>query len=274
MWGSDWFEVDGTRLEARTWGPPPDRAPTLVLLHEGLGCVALWRDFPERLAAATGWGVLAYSRAGYGTSDPCDLPRPVDYMTDEAVRVLPQVLDQAGIRRSVLLGHSDGGSISALYGGHVRDHRIRGMILLAPHFFVEDVSVQAILAARDAYARGLRERLSRYHANVDTAFRGWNEAWLNPAFREWDITETLWPLQVPVLAIQGDQDPYGTRAQVDVIAQQMYAPAEVHLLDDCGHAPHQDHPHKVMNLVSDFLTRLERIEAAGPGTGAVGTILA
>jgi len=257
-----WIEAGGARLEARVWGPPPDVAPSIVMLHEGLGSVGLWRDFPERLAAATGWGVLAYSRQGHGQSDPCALPRPLDYMTIEGQRVLPQVLDAVGFQRGVLLGHSDGASIAALYMGGVRDHQVRGLILLAPHFFVEDCSIEAITAARIAYEESdLRARLARHHAHVDAAFRGWNDAWLDPGFRDWDITETLGSLRVPVLAVQGLDDPYGSRAQVEIVEREMYAPAKVHLIGNCGHAPHLEHPEKVLALVADYLARLARIDA-------------
>lgn len=256
-------EADGARLEVRSWGPGPDAQRTIVLLHEGLGSVSAWRDWPERLADETGWGVVAYSRRGYGRSDPAPLPRPINYMEYEAEVVLPQVLDAIDFRRGVLLGHSDGGSIAALNLGGVRDHRIRGAILMAPHFFVEDCSVDAIRKAREAYEKGdLRSRLQRHHDDVDNAFRGWNDAWLNPDFRDWDITQALWPIQVPVLAIQGAEDPYGTRAQVDVIGEEMYAPAEIHLLDGCGHAPHRDRAETTLKLIVDFLRRLERIDFA------------
>ncbi len=178
------LELDGQIIETAWWGPPPDQAPTLVLLHEGLGCVALWRGFPERLAAATGCGVFAYSRFGYGQSAPAALPRPLTYMHEEAEDVLPRILDAAGIRRAVLVGHSDGASIAALYAGSRQDFRIAGLVLIAPHFFVEDVTVASIEAARIAYRDSdLRARLGRYHADPDNAFRGWNDVWLDPAFR-------------------------------------------------------------------------------------------
>ena len=262
--GTDlWIQTDRARLEAQCWGPSPDIAPTIVMLHEGLGCIALWRDLPERLAEATGCGVLAYSRQGYGRSDPCELPRGIDYMHVEGEVVLPAVLDAIGFRRGVTLGHSDGGSIAALHLGGVRDHRVRGAILLAPHFFVEDCSVQAIASAGKDYRSGdLRDRLARYHTDVDCAFLGWNQAWLNPAFRSWNITQALTYLQVPVLAFQGMDDPYGTRAQVDVIAEEMYAPAEIHLMEGVGHAPHRDRPDEVLEVIGDFLHRLARIDDA------------
>ena len=262
--GADlWIQTDSARLEARCWGPPPADAPSIVMLHEGLGCVGLWRDLPARLAAATGWGVLAFSRQGYGRSDPCDLPRPIDYMEREAERVLPQVLDAIGFRRGVTLGHSDGGSIVALHLGGVRDHRVRGAILIAPHFFVEDCSIRAIEAAREAYETGdLRDRLARYHTDVEAAFLGWNQAWLDPRFRGWDITQALWYPQVPILALQGLADPYGTRAQVEIIEAEMYAPSEIHLMQGCGHAPHRDRPDEVIETIADFLARLDRIDRA------------
>ena len=174
--------LDGRTLETQWWGPGPDAAPTLVLLHEGLGCVALWRDFPEALAAATGCGVFAYSRFGYGGSDSVALPRPMSYMHDEAVDVLAAVLDAAGVRRAVLLGHSDGGSIAAIHAGAVRDPRVVGVVLMAAHFFVEDLNIASIRAIKENYEQGdLRARLARYHRDVDVAFRGWNDAWLDPA---------------------------------------------------------------------------------------------
>ena len=253
-----WLETDQGRLEARCWGPPPDRRPTLVLLHEGLGSVGLWRDLPARLTAETGWGVLAYSRAGYGRSSPCPLPRPLDYMQREATLVLPQVLEIIGFRSGVTLGHSDGGSIAALHLGEAPDPRIAGTILIAPHFFVEDCSIQAIAAARDAYETGnLREKLARHHDDVDCAFLGWNQAWLDPAFRDWNISDTLHRIHSPLLAFQGLSDPYGTRAQVDPIPDATPAPARICLLDGCGHAPHQEQPDRVIGEIRDFLAELQ-----------------
>ena len=175
--------IDRRFLETRWWGPPPEAAPTLVLLHEGLGCVALWRDFPEALAAATGCGVFAWSRFGYGGSDPVSLPRPMRYMHDEALEVLPRVLDAADVRRAVLVGHSDGGSIAAIHAGTVHDPRVLGVVMIAAHFFVEDINIASIRGIKEDYEHGdLRRRLARYHRDVDVAFRGWNDAWLDPRF--------------------------------------------------------------------------------------------
>jgi pimeloyl-ACP methyl ester carboxylesterase len=253
----------GASLEARCWGPPPDEAPTLVLLHEGLGSAGLWRDLPAGLAQATGWGVLAWSRAGYGASDPCPLPRPLDYMEREATEVLPRVLDAVRFRRGVLVGHSDGATIAALYAGTVGDFRVRGLVLMAPHFFVEDVSLRSIAAARQAYESGdLRTRLAPHHADPDAAFRGWSDAWLHPGFRNWNITPALDYIRVPVLAIQGADDDYGTPAQLEAL-EAVPAPVEAHLLPGCRHAPHLERPEATLRLIGDFLARLEAIEVAG-----------
>jgi len=257
------LDIDGVALEGRCFGPAPDAAPTVVLLHEGLGCAALWRDFPERLARATRYGVFAYSRRGYGQSDPAVLPRPLDYMTREALDVLPQVLDAIGFREGVLVGHSDGASIAAIYGGSVQDHRVRGLVLMAPHFFTEAMGLSAIGKARAAYETGdLRARLAKYHREVDNAFRGWNDAWLDPAFADWNIEEVIAYIRVPVLAIQGKDDQYGTRAQIAALETQSYNPVDVAMLDACGHAPHIEQPERTLALLVEYLERLDRIEAA------------
>ena len=251
-------EVGGKRLEFVYHGPSPGDAPTLVMLHEGLGCVALWRDVPARLAKATGWGVFVYSRQGYGGSDPADLPLPIDYMAREAVNVLPAVLDANGFREGAVLGHSDGASIAAIHAGRVRDARVRGVVLIAPHFFTEAPGLAAIDAAREAYQnRDLRDRLARYHAHVDCAFHGWNDSWLNPEFHHWNIEDALDTISVPVLAVQGDADPYGTLAQIDVIERRCPAPVTRLILPGCGHAPHLEAGAEVLPAIVGFLQRLE-----------------
>jgi len=266
-WQTDvaaFIEVDGQPLEARCYGPSPDEAATIVLLHEGLGCVALWRDFPEQLVEGTGLGVFVYSRAGYGGSNPITLPRPLDYMTLEACQVLPQVLDTVGVQRCVLLGHSDGASIAAIHGGSVQDARVRGLILMAPHFFTEPAGLAAIREARDAYDSGdLKSRLARYHAQVDVAFRGWNDAWLAPGFVEWNIEDVIDYIRVPVLAIQGEDDQYGSIAQIDALEHRLYSPLERHVLAACRHSPHLEQNAQTLVLISDFIMRLQRIEQAG-----------
>ncbi|RST85979.1 alpha/beta hydrolase [Aquibium carbonis] len=257
------LDIDEVKLEGRCFGPAPDSAPTVVLLHEGLGSIALWRDFPEKLARVTGYGVFAFSRRGYGQSDPAILPRPLDYMTSEAVDALPKVLDAIGFRSGVLVGHSDGASIAAIYGGSVQDHRVRGLVLMAPHFFTEKVGLASIETARAAYETGeLRARLGKYHKDVDNAFFGWADAWLDPAFKDWNIEEVIAYIRVPVLAIQGVDDQYGTRAQIEALETQSYNPVDVAMLADCGHGPHVEQPEKTLALLVDYLKRLDRIEAA------------
>ena len=260
-----WLEISGQRLEGACFGPPPGEAPgeapTVVLLHEGLGCVTLWRDFPRLVAEATGWGVFAWSRAGYGQSDPATLPRPLDYMTREAMDALPQVLDQIGFRRGVLLGHSDGASIAGIYGGGVQDHRVRGLILTAPHFFTEASGLAAIAKARAAFEAGdLRARMGKYHRDPSNAFHGWNDAWLDPGFQDWNIAEAIDYWRVPVLAIQGSDDPYGTAAQITEIEDRIYAPLDVEMIPNCGHAPHLEAPERTLEAISGFIKRLDLID--------------
>lgn len=245
--------ADGARLEAAAFGPQPDAAPTIVLLHEGLGCVALWRDVPERLAAATGFGVLAYSRAGYGRSDLIPLPRPLDYMTREARDVLPIVLGAVGVRRCVLAGHSDGASIAAIHAGLVDDPRVKGLVLIAPHLFTEAGGLAAIAEARRAYDTGdLKARLARHHANVDAAFLGWNGAWLDPGFRSWDIQGYVERWRVPALVIQGADDQYGTLAQVHAIEARAPTPIETLILEGCRHAPQFERPEPTLEAIAHF----------------------
>ena len=254
------MEIDGVSLECAMWGPPPDAAPTLFLLHEGLGCVALWRDFPERLAAATGCGVFAWSRAGYGASDPKPLPWSLDYMTDEALTCVPQVLDAVSPQHAILLGHSDGASISAIYAGSVEDHRLWGVILMAPHFFTEPFGLAAIAEARTAFEKAdLRDRMGKYHHHVDNCFRGWNDSWLHPDFREWNVSDCLDYIRVPVLAIQGHDDQYGSMAQINEVTDRCYAPVDLLALTDCRHAPYLDQPQATLDGVSDFCRRLADI---------------
>lgn len=257
------LQADEKTLEYACFGPGPDQAPTIVLLHEGLGCTALWRDFPIRLAAATGWGVFVYSRAGYGHSDLADLPRPVAYMTREAEDVLPQVLDAIGFRQGILMGHSDGATIAAIYGGSVPDYRVRGLILMAPHFFAEPLGLEEIERARIAYeTTDLPKKMARYHRDPDTTFRGWNDVWLSAGFRTWNVGDAIDYLRIPVLAIQGREDQYGTLAQIDEIETRSYAPVDVAILENCRHAPFLEQPEQTLEHVTDFVTRLARMEAA------------
>jgi pimeloyl-ACP methyl ester carboxylesterase len=248
--------LDGRRLETATWGPFDSDAPTLVLLHEGLGCVALWRAVPETLAKQTGCRVLAFSRFGYGESDPAPLPWPMTYMHDEALRVLPRVLDAAGITQAILIGHSDGGSIAAIHAGTVRDPRIAGIVLIAAHFFVEDLNIASIARIRTDYeTTELRSRLARYHANVDIAFHGWNDTWLDPRFRDFDITGLLPGISVPVLALQGADDPYGTQEQLGILKRHVTSPLETMLVPGARHAPHLEAKQPTLAAIAAFVRR-------------------
>ncbi len=233
----------GDRLEFAWRGPGPEDAPTLVFLHDGTGCAATWRDFPETLARKTGCGALVYSRAGYGGSDPVPLPRPLTYMHREGFDVLPETLDAAGVREAFLVGHSDGGSIALLHASTRRAlPRVRGLLLEAPHVFCEEITVRSIERTREEYLQGdLRTKLERYHGgNVDCAFWGWNRAWLDPGFRAWNIEDRLPEVTVPVLVVQGIDDPYGTLRQVDAIERGCGGPVRRCILPRCGHSPHRE----------------------------------
>jgi pimeloyl-ACP methyl ester carboxylesterase len=250
---SGFLRINDSDLEYRMLGPMPADAPTIVMLHEGLGSAALWGDFPQALQAATGAGVFVYSRAGYGASSPVKLPRPLDYMHREALEVLPTLLDRIGFRRGILLGHSDGGSIAAIYAGGVVDHRLSGIVLIAPHFVVEDVSVASIAEIRKTYeTTELRSKLARWHKDVDNAFYGWNGAWLDPKFRSWDISDYLAYIRVPVALIQGELDQYGTIRQVEIAQEECYCPVEVTLIKGAGHSPHRDAAGQIVDAISEF----------------------
>jgi pimeloyl-ACP methyl ester carboxylesterase len=257
---SGFLAIGPHRLEYRMIGPRPDSAPTIVMLHEGLGCVGLWNDFPDRLQKATGLGVFVYSRAGYGQSSAVKLPRPLTYMHDEAREVLPALLETIGFKRGLLLGHSDGASIAAIYAGTHQDRRVGGLVLIAPHFFTEDSGLASIAEARKAYETGdLRQRLSRWHKDVDNAFRGWNGAWLDPEFRQWDITGELAYIRVPILIVQGEDDQYGTVKQIEAAERECYCPVEVALLPGAKHSPQREAPEATLKAVVDFVARVLRI---------------
>ena len=254
------LELGDVRLEYRFWNQAAGTEPTLVLLHEGLGCVAIWRDFPDRLAQATGCRVFAYSRRGYGGSSPCALPRPLTYLEEEAREALSKVLDAAGIGQCLLVGHSDGGSIAAVYAGMHDDPRILGIAIIAPHFFTEDVAITGIAEAKRLFeTTDLRDKLKRLHGdNVDCAFRGWSDSWLNPAWRDWNLTEYLPKITVPVLALQGIDDHYGTEAQIDIVVERCTAPVTKVMLPNCGHSPHREAPDEMLRATSEFLATLSQ----------------
>src|SRR4051794_40951588 len=259
------FAIDGASLEYRMIGPRPDAAPTFVMLHEGLGSGSSGGEFPAKPNEKTPRGVFVYSRAGYGKSSTATLPRPLDYMQREAADVLPRLLAAIEFRRGILLGHSDGASIAAQYAGTHQDHRVRGLVLMAPHFFVEPEGLTEIRNARTAYeTTDLRARLARHHADVDAAFRGWNEAWLDPQFASaFDITDALAYIRVPILLIQGEADRYGTLAQVRAAEEECYCPVETLVVPGIGHAPHREKPEDALAAVAFFADRIFRLHSEG-----------
>ena len=249
--------ANGTSLEWAVFGPDDPGVPVIVLLHEGLGCLALWRAFPGQLADYTGYRVFAFSRAGYGRSDAAPLPRPLDYMTREALNCLPDVLAAIDAPGYVLLGHSDGASIAAIYAGSVADDRLRGVVLMAPHFFTEPMGLAEIAAARDMFeTTTMKARMAKYHADPAATFRGWNEAWLDPGFKAWNIEAVIASFRVPVLALQGREDQYGTLAQIEVVRRKSPAEVELVVIDDCRHSPHFDQPEATLEAISAFLNLL------------------
>ena len=246
----------GGRVEVHWHGPGPADAPTLVFLHDGIGCAATWRDFPASLTRETGCGALVYSRFGYGGSDPVSLPRPLTYMHDEGFSALPEILDAAGVRRAFLVGHSDGGSIALLHSSTPRAlPRVCGLLLEAPHVFFEEVTVRSIEEAREEYLHGdLRAKLARYHGeNVDCAFWGWNRAWLDPGFLAWNIEDCLPAVTAPALVLQGIDDPYGTLRQVEAIERQSGGPVRRLVLERCGHSPHRDRRDETLSAMAAFV---------------------
>ena len=224
-------------IESVWVGPPRSGGTELVFLHEGLGSVSAWRDVPAQIADAAGCTAFVYSREGYGTSSPVALPRPLAYMHDEAA-ALPALLAAHGISRPILVGHSDGASIAIIAAGS--GLAVQALVLIAPHVFVENISVESIAKAADAYrTTDLREKLARHHADVDGAFWGWNRAWLDPGFRAWNLEAFLPRISAPALVVQGAADEYGTLAQVEAIARQLAGPCEQLIVPGAGHAPHR-----------------------------------
>jgi pimeloyl-ACP methyl ester carboxylesterase len=245
--------VDGRPIEAVEW--PGDAAlRPLVLLHEGLGSVGLWRDFPSALSAATGRRVLAFSRFGHGRSGPPPRPRTPAFFHEEALDVLPALLPQLDAIDPILVGHSDGGSIALIHAAY---HQVTGLALIAPHVFVEDVTVEEIRRTRELYDAGeLRARMARHHDDPDAAFFGWCDVWLDPAFHEWSIEADARGLTAPALLIQGADDPYGSLAQIDRIAAGVRGPVERLVVEGAGHSPHLEAPEPVLAAIAAFVARL------------------
>jgi pimeloyl-ACP methyl ester carboxylesterase len=252
-------DVNGQRLEYRLILGQAGRAP-LVFLHEGLGCVALWRDFPDKLARALGCPALVYSRLGYGQSDGLNAGttqrRKPSFMHDEALVTLPALLDTLGIQNPILVGHSDGASIALIHAASA-GRPVSGVVLMAPHVFVEAVTVKSIARIAETYeVSDLRQRLSVYHAHVDDAFRGWADIWLSPTFRTWSLGAEVQTLHVPTLIIQGEDDEYGSLAQVDAISGSAPGPVTRCILAACGHTPQRDQEKAVIAAVKGWAAGL------------------
>jgi pimeloyl-ACP methyl ester carboxylesterase len=245
----------GHRLEyfrLRPTRPSADRS-TLVFLHEGLGCAARWKTFPSRVVDATGHPALVFSRYGYGRSERLAAPRAVDYLHREALEALPDLLAQLGIVDPILVGHSDGASIALIYAGEAK-RPVRALVAMAPHVFVEEITIASIAQARvDFDTTDLVQKLGRYHDDPVATFRGWNDVWLHPDFRDWNIESSLADITCPVLLIQGADDPYGTLAQIDAIERQVRGPVQRSILADCGHAPYIDQPDATLDTIVRFL---------------------
>ncbi len=236
-----------------------------MLLHEGLGSVALWRDFPRAVRDGTGRRVVAFSRYGHGASDPPPKARTPRFMHEEALEVLPELRQRLKLTNPILLGHSDGASIALI---HAANHPVRAVIAIAPHVFVEDVAIAEITRAKDVYEnRGLRERMKRYHADVDAAFYGWNGVWLDPAFRSWDLRPELQRIEAPILLIQGIDDQYGTLAQLDAIETAATAPTRRVEIPGAQHQPHLERPAETLKAVTEFVTGLTRGGTSRPPAG-------
>jgi pimeloyl-ACP methyl ester carboxylesterase len=256
--GKGRLRIEGMTLEYRMIGAPS--APTIVLLHEGLGSVASWGKFPGRLAERIGASVFVYSRAGYGASPPAHDALPADYIQRHARDVLPKILDAIGFRKGWLLGHSDGASMAAAFAGSVSDERVQGLVLMAPHFFVEAETLATIRQAREAFERrDLRQRLARYHLDVDAAFRGWNDIWLDPVFAGFNLREELRRIRMPMLIIRGDDDRYGTHRQAWLAKELCECRVEIMLLPNCGHLPHREQPEQTIEAIASFYNSLETL---------------
>ncbi|MFY0613275.1 MAG: alpha/beta hydrolase [Hyphomicrobiaceae bacterium] len=247
--------ADDRFVECAVWGPPPSQAPTIVLLHEGLGCIRLWRDFPGKLAEATGCGVFTYSRLGYGQSDPIAPPLPVTRMADEARDVLPALIEMLAPTSLILIGHSDGGTIAAHYLAGETHPALKAAVLMSPHFFCEPSNVAAIKDTCAAYRDGdLRSRLAKYHADVDGAFYGWADTWLDADFGAWDMRDEIVRWHHPVLFVQGRDDPYGSGGQA--AAASLSAHAEIVWLEDCAHSPHLEQSARALALLQRFIDKI------------------
>ena len=256
-----YLSVNHRRISAEIIEPVSRRSakqsPSLIFLHEGLGSIAQWRDFPTMLCTMTGLPTLVYERYGHGQSDAPETPKSINYLHEEALTILPVVLDQLNIHDAILIGHSDGGSISLIFAA-CHGNKLRGVITEAAHVFVEDVTLTGIRRAVEMYkTTDLRKRLYQYHkGNTDSMFLAWADTWLDPIFRNWKIEEYLMRITCPLLVIQGAKDEYGTAAQVESIAQRVSGPVESLIIADCGHIPHLQARERVLAEMTRFISQL------------------
>ena len=251
------IQVNEKILESIWHGPSPRNAPSLIFLHEGLGSVSMWKDFPQKLSQQTGCGALVYSRSGYGKSENCELPRPLDFMHKEGLEVLPQIIARCRINNYILVGHSDGASISLIHAGSDSNKKLLGIVNEAPHVFCEALTISSIQKLRVNYNSGnLRERLKKHHKDIDTTFNGWVNVWLDDEFSKWNIESFLPRIKVPQLIIQGNDDEYGTLKQVETIVSHSVGSVKTCLLDNCGHSPHRDQQSKTLEVMTQFVRNL------------------
>ena len=254
---SSFLNINNKRLEYLTYGDFSNNSPVLILLHEGLGSVAMWRQIPQLIYEKTNLNVLVYSRFGYGKSSNSELPRPLNYMTIEAEKYLPILIQKLKIKNYFLIGHSDGGTIAALGSRGKTINNLIGTVLLAPHFFIEDDNLKAIEKTRYQYKHGsLRSKLEKYHIDVDNAFYGWSDVWLDKNFKDWDITNHISEIKTPVLGIQGLNDPYGSVEQLNVIQKNIKVPFTKKTIKDCGHNPLNKYPDITLKFIHDFIINL------------------
>ena len=251
------IQVNEKILESVWHGPAPEDAPTLIFLHEGLGSVSMWKDFPQKLSQQTGCGALVYSRFGYGKSEKCELPRPLNFMHEEGLEVLPEIIARCRIQQYILVGHSDGASIALIHAGSDSADKLLGIVNEAPHVFCESLTISSIQKLRENFNSGnLRERLKKHHKNIDLTFNGWADVWLDDEFTKWNIESSLPRIKVPQLIIQGNDDEYGTSAQVEAITRQSGASVKTCFLDNCAHSPHRDQQSKTLKVMTEFVRNL------------------
>ena len=257
---TDYLHVGSKKIEIQWHQGAQKEFPVLIFLHEGLGCTRMWKDFPKQLSQRTGCSALVFSRFGYGKSDPSPLPWKINFMHEQALKILPEIIKKAQIKQYILIGHSDGGSIGVIFAGspNIKERDgFKGLITEAAHVFCEQISVDCIQQAKINYEHhNLRIGLEKYHgSNTENAFRGWNDVWLNPQFIHWNIEKYLNKIRVPMFAIQGKDDQYGTNKQIVSIKNHVND-IETHLLDNCRHSPHNDQPKIVLDLMSQFIHKI------------------